>query len=1123
LHTGSSVSGNNTALLGCGRMINLFFDGDINDVSIYDCAIDTLQIDSLFDNFLPPIPDTTLCIVADYQFSGNVADSSGNILDGTNNGATLTVDRFGNSNEAYSFDGSGDYIELPSDFDTPQRTINVWFKAEQITTSPKHIYDSDHPGMINASTKMWVWMHSGQPKVGMSTGSSSTNQHNEPINANQWYMGTIVVGTDVKFYLNSNLIATFPLHTGCAVAGNSTALIGSSRLIDRFFDGDIDDVSIYDCALTQNEIDTLYDNYVPVINITCLAADYYFSGNADDLSGNGNDGITNDVTLTSDLFGNANSAYSFNGTSSYIDLFDDYDFPSRTVNLWFKANDIDTNVQTIFDSDHGLLNNGSTKIYVKDSAGAKLAFSTGSAGVNLHLEPINENQWYMATLVVNPTTVTYYLNGQPVQTDAFNGGSSTSGYDQALLGTTRLFDRYFDGDIDNVSIYQCDMSSTFIDSLFQLGSAAIQPLNCDLEASTVITAPNCFGSSNASINVSVIGNMGPISYSWDDGSHNSDLTNITAGNYSVFITDTIGCDTTINFTINNPNEILIASTVVEPVCNSNDGEIDIAISNATSPYSISWSTGDTTSLTDSIPAGLYYVEIIDANGCQGALAVSLNNANGMSISDTLISNTACAYGNTGSIDISLSGGTSPFNFNWSNGTTTEDVNNLSAGLHDVIITDDNGCVLSATFEVESPSPFNFSFTIQPSFCNSSNGAALLTVTGGTAPYSYQWINGATTSSVTGLAVGYYSVTVTDVNGCSFTDIAIINEFGGPQISTDTLIQPSCGGNDGSVEISIYAGVPPFTYDWSDNSTNQDLMNVSNGIYSVLVTGSNGCSSVSVFDLEGTTPDSIEICIISVDSLTQRNLIIWEKPITTDIDHFNVYKETSTANVFNLVGLVDYDSLSVFLDSTANPQVRGWRYKLTAVDLCGNESMQSQFHKTLHLNANLGVGGVVNLDWDEYTGFSYGTFYIWRYDTTNDWIILDSIPSNLFSYTDVNPPVGIIDYYIEVRKSSGCDPTRSGEISSRSNTKTQNSIGNSMEENQNALLNIYPNPTLDLLFVELSTGKVNAKYEIMDVTGKLVDAGTLSNQPINVKELSRGLYTINVILENENYIQKFIKN
>lgn len=195
---------------------------------------------------------------ASYPFNGNANDEGINNLHGVVTGATLTNDRFGIPNQAYSFSGGTNYIELAHDFDFPQRTINVWFKADTTTSTPKHIYDSDHPGMVNASTKMWVWTNGGIPRVGMSTGTGSINQHNEPINLHQWYMGTIVVGSDVKFYLNAQLIATFALNPGNAVSGNSTALIGASRLIDRFFDGTIDDASVYNCALSVNSIYDLY-------------------------------------------------------------------------------------------------------------------------------------------------------------------------------------------------------------------------------------------------------------------------------------------------------------------------------------------------------------------------------------------------------------------------------------------------------------------------------------------------------------------------------------------------------------------------------------------------------------------------------------------------------------------------------------------------------------------------------------------------------------------------------------------------------------------------------------------------------------------------------------------------
>lgn len=399
---------------------------------------------------------------ASYQLNGNGFDSGMNNLDGSNIGATATIDRFGNTNSAMAFDGN-DYIELPSDFDFSTRTINVWFKAESSTSQPSVIYDSDHPSMVNASTKMYVWINASQTTVLMSVGNGGLAAHNEPINLNQWYMGTIVVGSDLKYYLNAQLVATFPLNPGVAASGNSTAVIGASRLLDRFFDGIIDDVSIYTCELNQQSIDSLFVlGAIP----GCMIADYNFSGDASDVSSNSFDGTNNGATLTNDRYNDLNSAYNFDGSNDYIDLPSDFDFPQRTINVWFRAETSSTTQSVIYDCDHPGLSNGSTKMYIWEyNSETSLIMSVGNSGLAFHNEPINLNQWYMATMVVG-TDVKFYLNAQQVATFALNLGSAASGHSTSLIGADRLITRFFDGDIDDVSIYNCALDLNVIDSLF---------------------------------------------------------------------------------------------------------------------------------------------------------------------------------------------------------------------------------------------------------------------------------------------------------------------------------------------------------------------------------------------------------------------------------------------------------------------------------------------------------------------------------------------------------------------------------------------------------------------------------------------------------------------------------
>ncbi|WP_460504379.1 SprB repeat-containing protein, partial [Hymenobacter agri] len=164
--------------------------------------------------------------------------------------------------------------------------------------------------------------------------------------------------------------------------------------------------------------------------------------------------------------------------------------------------------------------------------------------------------------------------------------------------------------------------------------------------------------------------------------------------------------------------------------------------------------------------GTYSVTVTDANGCTASCSATVGGNPAMRPSITVTAATCCAS-SSGSIDLTVAGGTAPYSYRWSNGATTQDLTNVAAGTYTVTITDALGCTATASGTVTQPAALALSTTLtSPSCCNGSSGSIDLTVAGGTAPYTYQWSNGATTQDVSGIGAGTYSVTVTDANGCT---------------------------------------------------------------------------------------------------------------------------------------------------------------------------------------------------------------------------------------------------------------------------------------------------------------------------------------------------------------------
>jgi hypothetical protein len=320
----------------------------------------------------------------------------------------------------------------------------------------------------------------------------------------------------------------------------------------------------------------------------------------------------------------------------------------------------------------------------------------------------------------------------------------------------------------------------------------------------------------------------------------------------------------------------------------------------------------------------------------------------------------------------------------------------------------------------------------------NNGSINLSVTGGTNPYAYSWSNGSNTKNISSLTPGAYTLILQDASGC----IAIRNyTITQPAILTDSVItiNATCGNNDGTATVVASGGNTPYAYSWSDGQTNANATGLSVGTIYVTITDAKGCNKT---DSSSVTVTSLpqDICLVTVDSTSTKNIVVWQKPVTGNISHYNVYREI--AGVFSKIASVPYDSLSAYRDTTngVNPQITSYKYKISAVDTCGNESVLSAYHKTLHLTKNVGTSGEVNLIWDGYVGFSFNYYRILRDSTsTGNFQVLDSVGTSNFTYTDLTPPSGIVDYLIEVVHFGGpCLATKAAENhnSSRSNVASK---------------------------------------------------------------------------------------
>ena len=570
----------------------------------------------------------------------------------------------------------------------------------------------------------------------------------------------------------------------------------------------------------------------------------------------------------------------------------------------------------------------------------------------------------------------------------------------------------------------------------------------------------------------------------------------------------------------------------DATCGQNNGSSTVFPSGGSGNYSYQWTSGDSTNAASALTSGIYQVVATDlSTGCDVSGIAMISDVGGATINivGAGTNNITCPEGNNGQVLINLVGGQAPRTISWSTGDTTLLINNLSAGPYDVTVEDANGCITTRSIELTQPSSFELSYTTTDASCGVLDGTADVTVLGGTPIYTYLWSTGGTSNTESALGVGDYEFFVTDGNGCVDSTLVMISEEDGPIITVDSTITASClDGNGGSVFISISGQSGPYSYQWSNGGgTNEDLVNVSPGTYAVMVTAGNGCSSMLSGEVLKQLPNVQAVCLVTVDTTSGYNLVVWEKEAVDYLSHYNIYQEQTQAGVYNLVGSTEYDSLSQFVDSLASPNIRSYRYKIGAVDTCGIESELSWEHKTIHL-VKSSFGGDNYLSWDSYEGFTYPSFIVWRYTDQLGWVNIYTLPSTINSFTDVAPVGTNIDYMIEAVPNEPCTSTKAQDHNTtRSNRHTIIAPNtNGIEEPINTFVSLYPNPTNDLFTIDLS--KVNPNrwsVEVYDVSGKTVSFDQNLKTNMHIIDLSKaesGIYLVRVQIGNDMIFQKVVK-
>ena len=396
----------------------------------------------------------------------------------------------------------------------------------------------------------------------------------------------------------------------------------------------------------------------------------------------------------------------------------------------------------------------------------------------------------------------------------------------------------------------------------------VSSVNCNLVLSNDIVEPDaldiienyenvaCFGDNTGSVGIEISGGTEPYTILWDNGSEMEIIEDLIFGEYSYSVTDASGCNIEGSISVNQPSaDLTIVGTPDDLDCYGDIGCIQIDVSGGAPFYSYHWSDDSSSEDICDLPAGEYSITITDANECTATQSYNLIQPDSpLQIEDANISNVLCNGESSGEIDITISGGTLDYDYEWDYEgnffSTDEDLINIDAGDYSVTISDANQCSITESYNITESDPLSLSIDLTPITCPGHNDAILYAdISGGSEIYSsFIWTNQddvivGVTQTFTDVAPGEYSLLVTDSYYCTITDIVLVEESIGSDVTTVVTDAVCYGSATGSIQVLIDGGTPAGAhYQWEaavagDESLAENLLA---GSYSVTVTEPAGC-------------------------------------------------------------------------------------------------------------------------------------------------------------------------------------------------------------------------------------------------------------------------------------------
>ena len=439
---------------------------------------------------------------------------------------------------------------------------------------------------------------------------------------------------------------------------------------------------------------------------------------------------------------------------------------------------------------------GSYQVTVTDAAGCSIS---NSASVSSSVVILNTNSPTTTNSICGGATGTASVtatNGTAPYTYAWSNGGNTQTINSIAAGSY------------NVTITDANSCQGVVSGI------VVNNPNSPSASISGSTNINCNGASTGTASVSATGGTVTTgySYNWSNNANTSSISGLTAGVYTVTVTDNAQCTDVVAVNISQPTAVTVSGSSTNILCfGQSTGAVSVSVSGGTPGYTYNWNNGNNTDAQNNVAAGNYTVSVTDANNCISTLQLSVTQpAAGISF-NPVSTNILCFGAGNGTVALNATGGSGILTYNWSNGSTDPSLSLLQAGTYSCTVTDANGCVAtSSSFVVTEPSALNVSSTVTDvSTFGGSDGSVNITVSGGTANYTYNWSNGANTQDLNNVAAGEYTVTITDANNCSFIQTETVDQPSSIYISGslgDLALYPNPGENILYIESNLLTGI-----------------------------------------------------------------------------------------------------------------------------------------------------------------------------------------------------------------------------------------------------------------------------------------------------------------------------